>query len=84
MAYTTGLVHEITWSSDAPNACIRVGPSPADTEALIVLLEGNDTERAYQTNMIDALGRAMLARREVGVWHEDDSSRITSINLEAA
>lgn len=83
MAYTTGLVHEITWSEgDTPNACIRLGPSPDDTEALLVLLDGRATDLAYHSTMIDALARAMLARREVGAWHDDEGARITSIKIE--
>lgn len=83
MAYTTGLVHKITWNQDTPNACFRIGPAPDDTEALVVLLDGGVTDLAYQSTMIDALTRAMFARREVGAWHDDGGSRITAILLEA-
>ena len=80
--FTTGLVQEMTWSENPPYACIRLGPSPDDTEALVVLLEGNATDLAYQSTMIDALARAMFTRREVGAWHDDEGARITSIKLE--
>lgn len=82
MAFTVGLVQEMTWSQDPPYACIRLGPSPDDTEALVVLLEGSASDLAYQSTMIDALARAMFARREVGAYHDDEASQITSIKLE--
>lgn len=84
MARTVGQVQEMRWISPT-NAYIWIGSSssPIDTKMVVVALDGTPSQRAFKSTIVDALVRVMLARREVVVWHDEESLLISFIELEA-
>lgn len=84
MATTTGLVQQLAVFS-GPTACAWIGPSPTNTELLVVVTSsGSATDVAFAGGLVDMLSSAMMHRREVVAFHGDSSSQITSLRIDPA
>ncbi|HWJ53616.1 MAG TPA: hypothetical protein VNT24_09625 [Propionibacteriaceae bacterium] len=83
MATTTGLVQQLAVFS-GPTACAWIGPSPTNTELLVVTSTGSATDVAFAGGLVDMLSSAMMHRREVVAFHGDSSSQITSLRIDPA
>jgi hypothetical protein len=86
MAETTGIVQRLNVIPGAATACIWIGPTPVNTELLFVQAQAGDSAAiaAFQGSIVDALGAAVVSRREVVAVHADDSARVTSLRIEPA
>ena len=87
MPSVTGFVQRVFMSaSDAPTntACIFVGPSPANTEVLILKRNATDSPNvgAMKSSMLDALNQALGNRREVVVTFVVNDG-ITAVEMRA-
>lgn len=84
MAETTGLVQRMTVlaASGQAYACAWVGPSPNNTELLVVPGDRSDPPHvgAFKNSMADSLVTAYLTRQEVVAEH--DGSTILELRLE--
>jgi hypothetical protein len=86
MAETTGIVQKLTVIPGAALACIWIGPTPTNTEALFIAYEAGDaaSTTVYQGSMVDALAAAAVTRREVVAIHDTTSARISSLRIDPA
>ena len=80
MATTTGFVQRLSVFGTA-QACAWIGPTPTNTELLVVVNDGSAGEVAFAASAIDTLGAAMMHRREVAAGHGDTSSAITAVTI---
>jgi hypothetical protein len=72
MPSVTGFVQRVlmdTSGTQTNTACIFIGPSPSNTEIVMLLHNSSDPPNvgAMKTSMLDALTQALAARREVVV-----------------
>lgn len=83
MPTTTGFVQRITLLQGGRIACVWVGPSPTSTELLVLPMTSSDSDQRLQRKsaMINALGEAQIARRQVDVLHPDDSAEIEQVSM---
>jgi hypothetical protein len=88
MATTTGTVHRIfmdpaTGSPTSVSACVFIGPTPANTEVLLLRRQAADPAHtgAFMASMLDALVQALASRREVMVNHGDNDAVIISLEV---
>jgi hypothetical protein len=81
MAATTGLVHAL-WVASPSHACASVGPTPSNTELLVVDNDGTASGVAFAGSLIQALAAAATNYRAVTVHHDDDQPFITSIIID--
>ncbi len=72
-------------SSSYVRAKVAVGPTPTDTQLLMVIAGSSDSERelTMKASVIDLLSTALATRREVEVSY-DSSSRITLVEMQRA
>jgi hypothetical protein len=86
MAETTGIVQQLNVIPGAGIACIWIGPTPTNTEALFIQYKAGDPAwlAAYQGSLVDALAAAVVTRREVVAIHDATSARITSLRIDPA
>ena len=84
MAETTGIVQRLSVIPNATLACIWIGPTPTNTEALFIEYQAGDpaSRTVYQSSMVDALAAAVVTRREVVAVHGATSARITSLRID--
>ncbi len=80
---TTGLVQEIRIVAGASLAYVNIGPAPDNVELLFVMRVPAETadQGAFHNSMLDALGVALVNRREVTVKFDDTLARITEVEL---
>ncbi|MDP6065681.1 MAG: hypothetical protein QGG75_00265 [Alphaproteobacteria bacterium] len=85
MASVTGYVQILDISSSYVRAKVAVGPTPTDTQLLMVIAGSSDSERelTMKASVIDLLSTALATRREVEVSY-DSSSRITLVEMQRA
>ena len=83
MAQTTGLVQRIYIDENATQACIFIGPTPANVELLFLPRRdsGPPHSSAFLTSMLDALGQALVSGHEVIVGHADNDAEIYTVEL---
>jgi hypothetical protein len=81
MAETVGHVWSIEWSGDSTTACVQIGRSADDTEALYVYLDGTRAQRALRGSLVTALTRALLTGHKVHVVHGDTDGRIVDLTV---
>ena len=83
MAFTSGQVQRIFMDANDTNACVFIGPTPANVELLFVQRRASDPAHtlAAVTSMLDALGQALAARRDVKVGHDDSDANIFSVEM---
>jgi len=90
MAQTTGLVQKLSIipgsGSAAAMACVWIGPTPDNTELLLVqrLSTTSAQAGAFKNSIVDALVTALVSRREVVATHGDSDALITTLAIEPA
>lgn len=86
MATTNGFVHLLTIlpGNGSSLACTRIGPSPNNTELLLVQRGASDSEHAgaFKNSIVDALTTALISRRQVSAFHASSSASITGLSIE--
>ncbi len=81
MAETIGLVQRLSILTDSLT-CVWIGPTPDNTEILVVSNDGSAADANFANSMIHALASASTNYREVAANHADDDSTITSVRIE--
>lgn len=81
MAETAGLVQRLSILTDSLT-CVWIGPTPDNTEILLVTNDGSSVDASFANSMIDALAAASTNYREVVAVHGDSDSTITSVRIE--
>ena len=88
MATTTGQIHRIfmdpaVGSPTQVSACVFIGPTPANTEVLLLQRRAADAAHtgAFMSSMLDALAQALASRREVTATHGDNDAVIISVEV---
>jgi hypothetical protein len=86
MAQTIGLVQRLKITNPPQLAWAYIGPTPTDTELLLVLLPSGlgPEDAAFRGAMADALSAALANQREVIASHPDDSAEITAVEIRTA
>lgn len=83
MALTTGLVQQMFIVPGSAFACVYIGPTPVNVEALVVAQQASDPPHtgAFKVSMLDALTQALASRHQVVVGHGDSDVHIHSVEL---
>jgi hypothetical protein len=81
MAETTGLVQRLQILS-ATLTCAWIGPTPDNTEILLVKNDGSAADASFADSIIHALAAAATNYREVVAIHDDSDADITSVRIE--
>ena len=81
MAETIGLVQRLSILTDTVT-CVWIGPTPDNTEILLVLNDGSTLDAVFAASLIQALGTAATNYREVVAVHDDSDATITSVRIE--
>lgn len=81
MAETSGLVQRITVLTPT-TTCVWVGPTPANTTALVVTNDGSTAQAQFATSLIQTLAAASTNYRPVVAVHGNTNSTITSVRIE--
>lgn len=81
MAETTGLVQRLSILNDT-TTCVWVGPTPDNTEILVVSNDGSTLDAVFANSLIHALTTAASNYRQVVAVHGDSDATITSVRIE--
>jgi hypothetical protein len=81
MAETIGLVQRLSILT-ATVTCVWIGPTPDNTEILLVTNDGSAADATFANSMIHALASASTNYREVVAVHSDTDATITSVRIE--
>lgn len=81
MAETTGLVQSISILSET-TTCVWIGPTPNNTEALLVTNDGSSQDAGFASTLIQTLAAASTNYRQVTAVHGNSDAKITSVRLE--
>ncbi len=81
MAETIGLVQRLSILTDTVT-CVWIGPTPDNTEVLLVSNDGSTTDASFANSMIHALASASTNYREVAAVHGDSDATVTSVRIE--
>lgn len=81
MAETIGLVQRLSILTDRIT-CVWIGPTPGNTEILLVSNDGSTADANFAISMIHALASASTNYREVVAVHGDSDATITSVRIE--
>ena len=81
MAETTGLVQRISILTELVT-CVWIGPTPTNTEGLLIANDGTSQDSAFANTLIQTLAAAATNYRQVVAVHGNSDSRITSLRIE--
>jgi hypothetical protein len=81
MAETTGLVQRIKIMSET-TTCVWIGPTPNNTEVLLVTNDSSSQDSGFASTLIQILGAASTNYRQVTAEHGNSDAKITSLRLE--
>ena len=81
MAEITGLVQRISIVSET-TTCVWIGPTPNNTEALLVTNDGSIQDSGFASTLIQILSAASTNYRQVAAVHGNSDVKITSVRLE--
>lgn len=83
MATVTGYVQWMSVDPDVEYTKVGVGPTPTDTQLLLILMDSSDTsqEVSMKAALMDAFSTALAARREVTVEYNSSDSRVTYLEM---
>ncbi|HEX2281834.1 MAG TPA: hypothetical protein VHG52_08730 [Thermomicrobiales bacterium] len=83
MAQTRGFVQRLKVTSTFVMAWAYIGPTPTNTELLIILAPAGLTadEAAFRGAMVDTLAAAMVNQTELVASHDDNKAEITQIQI---
>jgi hypothetical protein len=80
VAQTTGLVQKLIVGDTF--SCAWIGPTPNNSELLLVQNEGSPASVAFYTTAIDTLSAALTNYRPVVAIHGDSDSKITGLRID--
>lgn len=85
MAQTQGLVQRLKLTDTLILAWAYIGPTPSDTELLIVKQATGlgPEEAAFRGALADALSTALATRQQVIAFHADNGVEITMLQVES-
>ena len=91
-AVTTGLVQKIKLNYDYGYVGVYIGPTPSNAQLFCVDFRrpdigsfgNNQREAAFLKLMVEQLFSCMLAQREVAIYHAEDGSTITDVEVGVA
>ena len=81
MAETIGLVQRLSILNDR-TTCVWIGPTPDNTEILVISNDGSAADANFANSMIHTLASASTNYREVVAVHGDSDATITSVRIE--
>jgi hypothetical protein len=81
MAESIGLVQRLSILTDTIT-CVWIGPTPDNTEILLVSNDGSAADANFASSMIHVLASASTNYREVVAVHGDSDATVTSVRLE--
>lgn len=81
MAETTGLVQRISVLTETLS-CAWIGPTPNNTEVLLVQNDGTPEGSAFANSLIRTLAAASTNYRQVVAVHGDEDANITAVRIE--
>jgi hypothetical protein len=81
MAETSGLVQRLSILTDTIT-CVWIGPTPDNTEILLVTNDGTSLDAAFATSMIQALASAATNYRGVVAVHGASDATITAVRVD--
>ena len=83
MATVTGFVQWMMVDPVSEFAKIGIGPSPSDTQIVLVMMSSGDTaqEIGMKGALIDAFSAAMAARREVTADYSSTDSKVSVLEM---
>ena len=86
MAETQGLVQRLKLTDTQILAFAYIGPSPTDTELLIIESAVGEPpdEAAFRGALAEALSAALSSRQQVIASHDDNDIRITLLQVLAS
>lgn len=81
-----GYVQSLDIIAGSTYAKAGIGPTPSDTELLVIISESTDDTRdlLIKSAMIDALSTALATRREVTAVYDEDDNRIQIVQMDKA
>lgn len=81
MAESIGLVQRLTVTSPTLT-CVWIGPTPNNTELLIVSNDSSDADTAFAANLAQTLAAAATNYRVVAAIHADNDAKISSVRVD--
>lgn len=83
MAQTTGQVQRLKVTPPPVLAWTYIGPTPTDTELLVVLQSYSATpeDAAFNASLVDALATALVSQTQVKATHGDNDIEISAIEF---
>lgn len=81
MAQTTGLVQRLTVVSRTLT-CVWIGPTPNNTELLIVSSDDSPGGSAFAANLVQTLAAAATNYRRVAATHGNSDAKITAVRVD--
>jgi hypothetical protein len=81
MAQTNGLVQRLSILTNTIT-CVWIGPTPDNTEILLVTNDGTAIDAAFATSMIQTLASASTNYRSVVAVHGDSDATITAVRVD--
>lgn len=81
MPDTSGLVQRLSILTNTIT-CVWIGPTPDNTEILVISNDGSPADANFANSMIHALASASTNYREVTAVHGDSDATITSVRIE--
>jgi hypothetical protein len=81
MAQTIGLVQRMAIVSETVT-CVWIGPTPNNTEALVVTNDGTSHDSAFANTLIQILAAAATNYRQVVGIHGNSDAKITAVRIE--
>jgi NAD-dependent SIR2 family protein deacetylase len=80
VAQTTGLVQKLTVGEIF--SCAWIGPTPNNTELLLLQNDGSPASVAFYTTAIDTLSAALTNYRAVVAIHGDSDATVTGLRID--
>ena len=81
MAESIGLVQRLTVVSPTLS-CVWIGPTPNNTELLLVSNDNSPADIAFAGNLIQTLAAAATNYRVVSAFHGDNDAKITAVRVD--
>ena len=81
MAEGIGLVQRLTVVSPTLT-CVWIGPTPNNTELLIVTNDNSAADTAFAANLVQTLAAAATNYRGVAATHAANNAKITSVRVD--
>lgn len=83
MAQTIGLVQRLKVTPPPILAWVYIGPTPVDTDVLVVLQAHNAgaEDAAFNASLVDALATGLVSQRQVIATHGNNDIEISAIEF---